>query len=144
MTVAVTMTFAVAVVSVANRREHWAVRARRVKREREAVALAWRAVGRPRFSLPVVVTLTRLGRGTLDEDNLAGAFKAMRDEVAHCLLDRGTCRRNGPPMRRNGRHGWQIAPCSCNDADPRIEWRLAQQRGTPGVEIEITAMEDPA
>jgi hypothetical protein len=68
-----------------NVREHWKARSRRVKNEREAVAwkLATRAVKPP---LPLVVTLTRIGPSNgLDDDNLAGAMKATRDEIAKWL-----------------------------------------------------------
>lgn len=75
-----------------NAREHWRVKARRVKAEREAVAWvletanAWEVP-----PLPVLVTLTRVGPSNgLDDDNLAGSLKAVRDEVAKwlCVDDR--------------------------------------------------------
>lgn len=61
-----------------NAREHWAVRARRNKREKE---LAWLLC--PKVKTPVRVTLTRCGTHTLDDDNLAGVLKSIRDGI--CL-----------------------------------------------------------
>ena len=75
------------IVSLANQREHWRVAGKR-KQEQQRVtsmcltpylsaemrgAAAWR------------VKLTRVGRGQLDDDNLAGSFKHVRDRVALAL-----------------------------------------------------------
>lgn len=62
--------------SVANRREHWATRARRTKAHRLA------ALAVPVHPLPCVVTLTRVAPRALDDDNLASGFKALRDGIA--------------------------------------------------------------
>lgn len=71
-------------ISMANVREHWSVRAKRNKGHRAAVAAQF--VWCPSFlrdtPFPLVVTLTRYGKRLLDDDNLAGSFKAIRDEVA--------------------------------------------------------------
>jgi len=64
-------------VSEANQREHWSKKAKRAKRQRHAALLL-----APRHSLPAVVRLTRLSRSRLDDDNLRGALKAVRDGVA--------------------------------------------------------------
>lgn len=64
-----------------NDRKHWSVRSKQVKAER----LATKMLVKHRYDkppLPVVVTLTRLSAGTLDDDNLQGAMKAVRDGVA--------------------------------------------------------------
>ena len=64
--------------------EHWRSRHWRRRRERKAVALALQRTippPGPRWR----VTLTRLSAATCDDDNLAGAFKAPRDEVAAYL-----------------------------------------------------------
>lgn len=98
-------------VSEPNHRGHWAIRARR-SREFRHVAKAM-VLAHP---LPCIVTLTRYSPGTLDDDNLRGALKAIRDGVADKL---------GVP-----------------DNDPRIEWRYAQakaKRGEFGVQISIEA-----
>lgn len=64
-------------VSESNGREHWAVKAKRTKRQRLAAKLLC-----PKAELPAVVRLTRLSRGRLDDDNLRGALKAVRDGIA--------------------------------------------------------------
>lgn len=67
-----------------NAREHWQQRSRRVKKERAAVA--WVLKGATRPPLPCSVLLTRVGPSNgLDDDNLAGSLKSVRDEVARWL-----------------------------------------------------------
>lgn len=67
-----------------NSREHWAARAKRVRSEREAVAFMLSGHSRP--SVPCTVVLTRVAPSNgLDDDNLAGALKAVRDQVAEWL-----------------------------------------------------------
>lgn len=112
-----------------NLREHWAVKAKRVARERAIAALAFRAmiadlagIGRAD-----VVTFTRIAPRLVDSDNLQNAFKATRDELAAFL--------------------------GVSDA-PRggVDWRYAQERGPPTkrgippyygvrIEVEITSGE---
>lgn len=70
----------IATVSEANRRDHWATKAKRAKGQRLALYLATK-----RAELPCVVTLTRVGPRRLDDDNLRGALKACRDGVADRL-----------------------------------------------------------
>ena len=67
-----------------NAREHYTVRAKRVRKEREAVAWTLKAACRP--PTPCSVRLTRLApSGGVDDDNLVGALKAVRDEIAAWL-----------------------------------------------------------
>lgn len=67
-----------------NDRECWQARKRRVTAERQAVAWVLRTVDRP--ATPCTVWLTRIGPSNgLDDDNLAGALKAVRDQVAEWL-----------------------------------------------------------
>lgn len=67
-----------------NVREHHMARSRRVKTERAHVAWALVNVSKP--ALPCVVTLTRVAPSNgLDDDNLAGACKGVRDQVAAWL-----------------------------------------------------------
>jgi len=84
--------------SVLNLREHWAARARRAKAHRAATILALRRAhpggADARWALDgdarLVVVLTRYGR-RLDDDNLRGALKAVRDGVAEWAgLDDGS------------------------------------------------------
>lgn len=96
--------------SCANMREHWAARAKRTKHFRLAAGYA--VAGEQVPDGPVVVTLTRIGKRTLDDDNLASAFKAIRDGVADGL--------------------------GINDNDPSVTWAYAQRVGKVyGIEIEI-------
>ncbi len=99
MTVAVTIPLRLP--SAANLREHWRVRATRVRTQRDAVTMYLGGRARPAF--PVVVTLTRIAPRALDSDNLQSAMKGTRDSVASWL---------GTP-----------------DNDPRIRWEYAQRSG---------------
>lgn len=99
-------------VNPLNRREHHFARSRRVKAEREATQ--WSLVGKERPALPVVVLLTREAMREMDTDGLAASFKGVRDQVA-CWL-------------------------RLDDADPRVEWRYAQQKAKDyGVVIQVEA-----
>lgn len=96
-----------------NAREHWRKRANRVKSERTAACFSVKSM-RHKPDLPVTVTLVRLSSGTLDDDNMQGAMKAIRDGVADAY---------GIP-----------------DNDPRIKWEYSQEkckRGVYGVRIEV-------
>jgi hypothetical protein len=107
-------TVPVRATSSLNARLHWRARARLVKGERMAVALA--VLASPslrlwRLTPPLVVTLTRIGPRKLDSDNVQGALKAIRDEVA--------------------------AQLGLDDGDERIEWRYGQERGPYAVRVTI-------
>src|SRR5690606_1325135 len=72
-----------------NDREHWATRRRRVSKEKGTTADAYAVYAAERvreygFGLHAVyqITLTRLSSGRLDGDNLQGALKSIRDEIA--------------------------------------------------------------
>ena len=78
-----------------NSREHFFARSRRVRKERETVA--WMLSTQTKPQIPCTVTLTRVAPSSgLDDDNLAGALKGVRDEVAKWLRvddrDRATVR----------------------------------------------------
>jgi hypothetical protein len=67
-----------------NVREHFHVRSKRVRKEREAVAYFLGPKVRPH--VPCTVTLTRVAPSAgLDDDNLASALKGVRDQVAQWL-----------------------------------------------------------
>ena len=109
----ISLSLPIKAVSLTNQREHWATRASRARAHREAVAWAWRAHPKlwPRVpKLPCVVTITRVGPRILDSDNLQGAGKHVRDEVARQI--------------------------GVDDADPRIVWRYEQERGK-GYEVRV-------
>lgn len=95
-----------------NNREHYLTRARRVKKEREYVY--WVLKGKEKPKIPCSVLLTRIkpqGKD-LDDDNLTGALKGVRDQVAEWL--------------------------GVDDGDRMtVRYRYAQRRGPWGVEIEF-------
>lgn len=65
-----------------NARVHWTKRAARAKKERAIVATVLRLHPFASDVTPTTCTLARIAPRMLDDDNLAGAFKAIRDEVA--------------------------------------------------------------
>lgn len=67
-----------------NAREHWHARASRVRREKHTVGWELKAATKP--PTPCTVVLTRIAPSNgLDDDNLAGALKSVRDAVADWL-----------------------------------------------------------
>lgn len=102
------------VTLAALRRQRFAMRGK-VKRQRNGMHLLLKTklTGQLRSRLlrdgdRLVITLTRIGPGTLDsEDNLAAGFKAVRDGVADAL--------------------------GLNDRHPRLRWFYGQVRGGRGV-----------
>lgn len=89
-------------VSEMNGREHWTVKAKRVKLHRQA---AWLCLAGKLSFLPCTVILTRIAPRTLDGDNLQASLKACRDGVADWL--------------------------GVDDGDSRVIWRYAQRPGAP-------------
>lgn len=76
----ISVTIPIVTVSEANRRDHWRVKAKRVKAHRTAARLLC-----PVYPLPCIVTLTRVAPRALDDDNLRAALKSCRDGVADRL-----------------------------------------------------------
>lgn len=107
-----------------NMREHYAARAKRVKLEREATARALRGpfvYGSLHDDDGARITLHRpWARVPLDSDNLSGAFKGVRDEVASFL--------------------------GVDDKSERLHWiytQSKQPKGTlPTVTIEVMPVQD--
>lgn len=111
----VTLYPACRVVTEANTHESPWRKVKRAKTQREAVYLAWCAsplCGPEAWAhlTGVVVTLTHVGP-TFDDDNLATAFKAVRDEVAKLI--------------------------GVDDGSSFYQWRYEQHRGKPAIEIRI-------
>lgn len=75
----------VATTSEANKRVHWMVRAKRMKQQKLVTEQALATVYRPSIVLPCVVRMVRHGVRTLDDDNVRGALKAVRDSIARWL-----------------------------------------------------------
>lgn len=102
-------------VSETNQREHWSRRHKRRRAQRLTVALTMTplVVGLRGF-VGLNVMLTRIAPRELDDDNLRGALKAVRDGVADAL--------------------------GIDDGDRRVTWLYGQGRGTPrayGVEVQV-------
>jgi hypothetical protein len=91
---------------------HWWSKSKTKAHQRYIIG-SWLGVLRPLPTPPLVVTLTRLSPGTLDDDNLRPALKSVRDGVADAL---------GLP----------------DDRDPRVEWRYGQRTQKEwGVEVRL-------
>jgi hypothetical protein len=104
------------IVSVANMRLHWAVKAKltRDHRTRTRMSLAAVAQSSGLEMLPATVVLTRVAPRRLDGDNLQSGFKAVRDGVADWL--------------------------GVDDGNSLVDWQYAQRSGRAGeyaVEIEV-------
>jgi hypothetical protein len=91
-------------ISELNAREHWRAKANRVKKQRQDAHMLCLISGKG-FVVPKNATLdimlTRLAPRKLDSDNLASAFKAIRDGIADWL--------------------------GINDGSDRITWTYAQE-----------------
>lgn len=92
----ITARIPVRLVNALNAREHWAVRAKRAKAQRQATKLAMYKACRliamdP--STPITVTITRCGGRRMDDDGLTASAKHVRDGVADWLgIDDGSPR----------------------------------------------------
>ena len=97
------------IVSVANMRLHWAVKAKLTRDQRTRTRMSWAAVSQSSGleMLPVTVVLTRVAPRRLDGDNLQSGFKAVRDGVADWL--------------------------GVDDGDQRLDWQYCQR--SAGVKV---------
>lgn len=84
------------------------------RRHKRAQAHRRAALAVPKARVPCTVKLTRIGLRPLDGDNLQAGLKALRDGIADRL--------------------------GVDDADPRVAWEYAQERGEYAVRIEITPL----
>lgn len=94
-----------------NSRSHWSVRARRRGTERNAVSLA---LPKHRVEPVLLITLTRVGPRAMDDDNVQGAMKGIRDEVAKQLR--------------------------IDDGSPLIRWQYEQAKGEYAVHVRIESI----
>lgn len=91
-TTLITLHLPIRIYSNANMREHWAVKARRTKDQRAAgfVSLSDVLDFKPCQHDKIEITITRVGKRKLDDDNLAGGCKGLRDGLAEAMgLDDG-------------------------------------------------------
>lgn len=97
------------VVSETNQRGHWSKTHRRRKAQRTWATLGARhAMGPSEGLVPsseLRIVLARIAPRSLDDDNLRGALKAVRDGLADYF--------------------------GVDDADPRMTWDYEQRRGRP-------------
>ena len=78
-------------VSEANCHEHWRVVAKRTKAQKATVDMVLRSLIATPLRPPVEVVITRTAPGRLDDDNLQGAGKHVRDAVAKWIgIDDGS------------------------------------------------------
>lgn len=103
-------------VSVANLRDHWRIRARRTCEHRLVTRAHLRKAGvYPGIGVPAVIHITRIAPRRLDSDNLAMSAKAVRDEVAACI--------------------------GIDDGDPSVSYRYEQRSDGANYAVEIEIME---
>lgn len=112
--VTVSMVVPIRTISRVNAEEHPMARARRVRRERDAVLLFW---GQRAATVPCTVYLTRIAPArakVLDDDNRPVAVKALRDELARLL--------------------------GVDDGDARVKWAYPpQEAGAWGVRLTVVS-----
>lgn len=94
--------------SLLNTRMHWRAMARLKKEQRKATKLS--LVGKSLPPPPLIVTITRIGPRKLDGDNLQGACKYVRDQIAeHVGIDDGSPLYTWTYKQRNdGRHQYGV------------------------------------
>ena len=109
-----TISIPIKLVSVANLRMHWAVKAKLAKSHRSRVGAFLRHEAPIPPTTPLTVVLTRIAPRRLDSDNLASAFKACRDGIADWL--------------------------EVDDGNQGIQWVYEQRAGGPkvyAIEVEV-------
>jgi len=94
-------------VSENNSREHWRVRHSRTSSQKEQIRAALNKHGPEKF-FPCHIHMRRLSPGTMDDDNLPGSMKYIRDAIADYII----------PGQLPGRA----------DGDPRLSWSYSQQK----------------
>lgn len=98
------------IVSSANLKEHWAKKYKRERSQRDTIRIYLTPI-LDKISLPVKITLTRIGPRKLDDDNLSYSLKSHRDHIC-CLLRPG------------------LAP-GRGDGDDLIKFDYKQNKGEP-------------
>jgi len=101
--------------SLANMRAHWRRIAKLKQDQKLATSLCMRNAitrGATLPPLPLIITITRIGKRKMDDDNLAAACKYVRDQIAAII---GT-----------------------DDGSPLYTWQYQQRIGKYGVDVEIT------
>lgn len=96
-----------------NLRVHWRTMVRIKRGQRAATKLCMKDAVFP--PLPLVVTITRIGPKRLDDDNLEGACKYVRDEIARMIGE--------------------------DDGSPAYTWIYKQRIGKYGVDVTVEPRE---
>lgn len=108
-------------ISESNTFDHWT---KKHKRKQNQKILTWDAF-KPhlnKVTLPCTVHMTRISPRTMDDDNLRGCLKTIRDSIASMIF----------PDKAPGRA----------DDNPLITWKYHQQKGSPQqVRIRISEQE---
>lgn len=122
----VVVTLPLKTVSESNMREHWAPKAKRAKKARQLAAWGcggplaeYRTALAKGYVATLSVMLTRISPRPLDDDNLRGALKAVRDGITDALG-------------------------LADDRDARLRWDYGQERGKVGeYAVQITVSGEP-
>jgi hypothetical protein len=116
----ITWDLPVKTISEANTKEHWSKGYKRHKKQQQYIRFAF-LEHRPKITLPVQITLTRIAKRDLDKDeNLPMAFKYIKDEIARCLFP-----------------GTALGQA---DDDPRLIWKYDQIRGSPAIRVSFECL----
>ncbi len=99
--------------SQSNAREHWTKTYKNKKTQHHIAALGMQGLNPIEYlGSELRVTLTRIGPRALDDDNIYGAWKFIRDAIAQCIW--------------GGRMGQR---------DNLAQWVYEQKRGAYGIEV---------
>ncbi len=113
--------------NVAHRGQHWHQRKERAAMHRQMVAKYWAwNIGTEEIEYPVAITIMRISPGTLDDDNLSGGLKSIRDGVTDCLMKTPA----DPPIK--------------DDRDPRVVWvydQASRGRGVHAVVVDVQGLQ---
>ena len=102
-------------VSESNMREHWSAKHRRHKKQKGIVLMYLRHNGE--IQLPCTVKMIRRSKRMLDDDNLIGSMKAVRDAIADFIIP-------------------GLAPGRADD-NKTIRWQYDQVKGDHAVIVQV-------
>lgn len=95
-------------VSESNSSEHWSKKHKRHKAQRHRISVAFMEHRKP-IQLPCTITMTRLAPRKLDDDNLRGALKWIRDAIADQIIPGKACGRADDDERITWQYGQESA-----------------------------------
>lgn len=123
-------------ISELNSREHWSKKHKLHKKQQLLTRFALQNHAKRAITLPCRVVLTRLSSRLLDDDNLVGAFKYIRDEVAFFLFPEKSYY-----IQNKGK---QVLMKGLADDDKRVTWEYEQKKnkGEQQVQIQIFPTEE--